>query len=570
MFGAAPILASLLVALRGGEFPAVPPFGGAPSAAPSMQASAPAAPDVTDELFASAPLTLAITIGPEDADRLRREPRGYVRGSLVEGDRSIEVAVKLKGAAGSFRDFDDRPALTVAVDRFVPDQRFRGLARFHLNNSVQDPTLLNEWLAGEILREAGIPATRVTHARVRLNDRDLGVYVLKESFDRSFLARHFADPSGNLYDGGLLQDIDAELELDGGSGAKDRSDLRALIDARAAADRGEGLAPLAERLDIDAFLRFVAVERLLGHWDGYAGSANNYRLYLDPARGGRAVFLPHGLDQLFEDPNASLYGESQTILGSAIDRFDALRVRYRAVVADVAPLLADRERSLARLARGEARLRPAMAGLSDGERQAHDEAVAGLRERLAARAEAIPSLVAEADPTPLGLEPETPRPLDEWFASRDDEERSAAATDEESWSLSIRPPQPPKPGDGEPAEERSDLTAAAWRTSVLLPRGTYELSLACEIRPLRGDREAASATLMTSLGEAVGCELGQSAGQMLRLPIVVREDRRRVDIALELRAVEGSLSMHGAEIRRVQPAMPPLPDTPRPANVSSP
>ena len=80
-----------------------------------------------------------------------------------------------------------------------------GLDKFHLNNSVQDGTYMNE---DPVRRDGpgdGLPAARGTHALVELNGRKVGFYVLKEGFDKTFLRRHFKDANGNLYDGGFLQ-----------------------------------------------------------------------------------------------------------------------------------------------------------------------------------------------------------------------------------------------------------------------------------------------------------------------------------------------------------------------------
>jgi spore coat protein CotH len=41
----------------------------------------------------------------------------------------------------------------------------------------------------------------------------------------------------------------------------------------------------------------LALEVLLGHGDGYMGSAHNYMMYQDPAQGGRLVWLSSDLDQ---------------------------------------------------------------------------------------------------------------------------------------------------------------------------------------------------------------------------------------------------------------------------------
>jgi hypothetical protein len=64
----------------------------------------------------------------------------------------------------------------------------------------------------------------VTHARVSLNGRDPGLYVLKEGHDKRFLRRSFDDPTGTYYDGFCL-DIDGGLERDEGKGPADGADL---------------------------------------------------------------------------------------------------------------------------------------------------------------------------------------------------------------------------------------------------------------------------------------------------------------------------------------------------------
>ena len=70
------------------------------------------------------------------------------------------------------------------------------------------------------------PATRVSHARVWLNGRDLGFYVLKEGFDKKFLGRHFPDNDGNFYDGGFCTEINSPLEKESGEGPDDLVEVR--------------------------------------------------------------------------------------------------------------------------------------------------------------------------------------------------------------------------------------------------------------------------------------------------------------------------------------------------------
>ena len=192
-----PFLAAAF-ALAAGAFrvPAAGPPQPEPAAQPSRpaaEAKAPKKSEAAAEFFARGPLPrLGIDIAPPDLDKLRQNPRGYVPATVREaaaGDAREtvyeKVGVHLKGGAGSFRGVDDRPGLTLNFKLYSPEQRFHGLERLHLNNSVQDPSYMSECLGNALFRDAGIPAARVTWARASLNGRDLGVMVLKECILRA-------------------------------------------------------------------------------------------------------------------------------------------------------------------------------------------------------------------------------------------------------------------------------------------------------------------------------------------------------------------------------------------------
>src|SRR5438552_12452465 len=169
--------------------------------------------DRSEAFFTHGPVAhLKIEITGTNLTALQRNNRAYALATVREGDTVYEsVGVHLKGAAGSFRDLNDRPALTLNFGKFHGGQRFHGLEKIHLNNSVQDPSYMTELLCGDLFRAAGVPAARTTHAVVELNGRGLGLYVLKEGFNKTFLRRYFKNVNGNLFDGGFLQEISAPL-----------------------------------------------------------------------------------------------------------------------------------------------------------------------------------------------------------------------------------------------------------------------------------------------------------------------------------------------------------------------
>src|SRR5260221_9128551 len=87
---------------------------------------------------------LRLEINGQGMDSLRRTPRVYVSATVREGTMAYtNVAIHLKGGPGSFRKLDDYPAFTLNFDRFAEGQRFHGLKKIHLNNSVQDHSYLS-------------------------------------------------------------------------------------------------------------------------------------------------------------------------------------------------------------------------------------------------------------------------------------------------------------------------------------------------------------------------------------------------------------------------------------------
>ena len=254
--------------------------------------------------------TLKIEVDKTNLDMLKKDGRKYVRG-IIRNDTVTyrDVGLHLKGAAGSSRPWDDKPALTINSNKFTKGMSFNGLDKFHLNNSVQDGSYFNELITSDMFLAAGVPSPRCAHVLVELNGRKAGLYVLKEGFDVMFLGRHFADRYGNLYDGGFLRDIDQDLELDSGPGSEWK-DLKALAKACREPDQKKRLAELDKKLDLDKFYAFWAIEVLCCDWDGYTRNRNNYRVYHDP-KTDKFVFFAHGKDQMFgntQDPIVTGWG----------------------------------------------------------------------------------------------------------------------------------------------------------------------------------------------------------------------------------------------------------------------
>jgi spore coat protein H len=327
-----------------------------------------------------------IEVRDQDLASLRRAPREYVRAILKDGQEVYtDVAIKLKGGTGSFRSLDDKPSFTVNFDKFKKGQKFHGLDKCHLNNSVQDPTYMCEALGSQLCLWAGVPTLRTTHALVELNGRRLGLYVFKEGFDKTFLKRHFKNPHGNLYDGGFHSDVNAPLEKDSGDGPDNRSDLKALVRAAQEADLKKRFSALSQILDLDRFLTFMAMEVMIWHWDGYTMHHNNYRLYFDPTS-AKFVFLAHGMDQLFFTPDGPVLPHQEGLVAKAVLEIPEASERYLERFKSLFESFYDATKLSHRIEELDGRLRPVLLEISPREVSRYDEAVQVLKRKVSERA----------------------------------------------------------------------------------------------------------------------------------------------------------------------------------------
>ncbi|QEL18439.1 CotH kinase family protein [Limnoglobus roseus] len=328
---------------------------------------------------------VAITLDPESLKLLGKDPRKYVSATIKVGDTTYpDVGIHLKGAAGSWRDWNDKPGLTLNFNKFKRAQLFNGLDKMYLNNSVQDESYLHELLANELALAMGLPATRCAHALVELNGRKVGIYVMKEGFDAGWLKRHFKDSAGNLYDGGFLMDINGELKLDHGID-NGRKDLKALVKACNEGDAKKRYEAVGKLIDVDLFCANAALQIVATDWDGYMRKPNNYRIYFP--KDGKGVFIPHGMDQLWQNPGEGLWqGWGGMVARAVLDSPEGKKTTL-AKLKEMQDKYFTVEKLNKRIDELVPRLKDAMKTVDKNWPKNYENEVRGLKERLKQRVE---------------------------------------------------------------------------------------------------------------------------------------------------------------------------------------
>ena len=510
----------------------------------------------SDDLFANPKvLRIQIDIPRTGLGVLRRtdwqnkDERPTANATVREGGVVYtNVAVHVKGSAGSFRPIDDNPALTLNFSKMARGQTFHGLHKISLNNSVQDPSYLNEQICRELFEAAGVPVPRATHAALVLNGRNLGLRVLVEGFNKQFLERYFDNTRGNLYDGGFCQDINGQLTVNSGDNPKDESGVRALIAAAREPDRDKRLARLEQTLDLESFLSLLAMDIIQDNWDGYARNRNNWRIFHD-LDSNRMFFFPHGLDQMFGvdpggnrgNPNSAILPRMQGMVALAVIGTSEGRRRYFDRLGQLCTNVFKVETLLKRVDQLSAVVHPVVAEAGPEAARQHDEEVQRFKRRIVQRGESLRRQLAMVDnvvkvPTnsTMRLAGWQPRAMGGSPSFRKEQ-----GTNGESLLYIAA-------GNGS--------TIGSWRTQILLEPGNYRFEGRLQTKDvkLRSGEPNAGAGLRISGGAVPQGISGTTEWRAFAYPFRVQEGGGEMEFICELRASNGEVWFDIASLQAVR------------------
>lgn len=177
----------------------------------------------------------------------------------------------------------------IDLDKNLDNQNHEGVIELAVRSNTGD-TALNEAVALELLQKAGLASQEAVYVGFSVNGSEADLRLVIQNPDDLWMAENF-DISGALYKAESTGDYsyrgddpDSYDEVFDQEAGKRNADLTPLIDFLDFINNADDAtfdAELPDRLDIEAFATYLAMQELIANSDDIDGPGNNSYLYYD-------------------------------------------------------------------------------------------------------------------------------------------------------------------------------------------------------------------------------------------------------------------------------------------------
>ena len=221
-------------------------------------------------------------------------------------DTLTNVGIHVRG--NTSRDAAKK-SFELSFNSYVPGRKYRGLEKMKLNGEHNDVSILRSKVSSDLLIQCGLPSARTSYIKLFINNEYKGLYIHIEHFDEEYIQKRFPnDHTGNLfkcfygsdltYHGSNPSYYQNTYILKTNEAVNDYSGLIHFIEVLYNSPTANFVCEIQDVFDVESYLRTLAVEILIGQWDGYAFNKNNYFLYERPSD-GKFIFMEYDLDNTF-------------------------------------------------------------------------------------------------------------------------------------------------------------------------------------------------------------------------------------------------------------------------------
>ena len=259
-----------------------------------------------DILFEADSLEMLYASGNEESNHHYSARFIFNNGTVA--DTIEDVGFRFRGNTSRH---SEKKSFKISFNTFLPGRKFHGLEKLNLNGEHNDPTVMRSKLCWDIIRATGQVGSRANHVQLYINSDYYGLYVNVEHIDEEFVKLRFGNKNGNLYkclwpadldykgdDPDLYKEVPFDrrtYDLRTNREADDYTDLAHFIDILNNTPIDERACELEKVFNVDAYLKYLAIDIFTGNWDGPIYNKNNFYLYHNTAT-GQFEYIPYDLD----------------------------------------------------------------------------------------------------------------------------------------------------------------------------------------------------------------------------------------------------------------------------------
>ena len=226
---------------------------------------------------------------------------------IIDGTHIDSVGIRYKGKSTFGKNRKKNP-IKIDFNEFVKGQKYNGLKKLNLNNGFLDPSFMREAVSYKILREAGIVAPRTSYAKVFINDKYWGLYLVLEQLDRTFVKANFKQDKSDIVKIVASSNFEIQKNMDGYrkkfkiKSSKDSTAWAGLlnfIEVLNNTDKKSFEEEIEKVFNVEQYLRITAMNVILNNRDTDLTSGRNSVMYADKGS-GYYNWLPWDYNSVFE------------------------------------------------------------------------------------------------------------------------------------------------------------------------------------------------------------------------------------------------------------------------------
>jgi spore coat protein CotH len=192
---------------------------------------------------------------------------------------------------------------------YFGNKKFHGLTDLNLNGEHNDPSIIRSKVNWDLMQLAGLEGPRANHVQLYINGEYRGLYINVENIDDVYFKRRKKDANGQLfkcYYGSDFQYLGNNPDkynnnIYEAANNEDNPDVWKIIDFTEVLNKPTDpmfKCKLESMFDVDDYLKRMAFEVLIGHWDNLVYNINNAYLYFNPMT-KKMEILSYDLDNTY-------------------------------------------------------------------------------------------------------------------------------------------------------------------------------------------------------------------------------------------------------------------------------